>query len=68
MADIEPLLRQCAYDILPTAVQRDRAARSHNFLRDALQTGNMEWRILDSYLSGSYASAWSRIEPRLRFE
>lgn len=55
MADIEALLKQRSSQVYPTPAQLDRAARSHNFLRDVLQTGNMDRRIIDSYLSGSYA-------------
>jgi Second Messenger Oligonucleotide or Dinucleotide Synthetase domain len=55
MADIEALLRQRSSQVYPTRAQLDRAARSHNFLREVLQSGNMDSRIIDSYLSGSYS-------------
>ena len=39
----------------PTATQKDGAQRSHRFLRETLNTGQMANRISESYLSGSYA-------------
>lgn len=39
----------------PTQAQKDGAQRSHHALRSALDTGNIGRRIIDSYLSGSYA-------------
>lgn len=55
MAEIESLLSKRASDLAPTPGQRESAARSHGYLRDTLATGNMECRIQNSYLSGSYA-------------
>ena len=52
---IELLLRQAMTEIEPTPSQKDGARRSHNHLRDLLDTGQMAARILNSYLSGSYA-------------
>jgi hypothetical protein len=37
------------------AQQDDRLRRSHNHLRDLLDSGHMAARIVNSYLSGSYA-------------
>ena len=54
MASCEKLLLGFLKEIEPTNTQKDGARRSHNFLRDILNTGNMAIRIVDSYLSGSY--------------
>lgn len=52
---VEQLLKQAMAEIEPTPSQKDGARRSHNHLRDLLDTGQMAARILNSYLSGSYA-------------
>lgn len=48
-------LRELIETIEPSAAQKSAASRSHNYLRDLLDTGEFGNRILDSYLSGSYA-------------
>jgi hypothetical protein len=55
LAGCERELYELLKGIEPTATQRAGAERSHNYLRDILCTGNMEARIENSYLSGSYA-------------
>lgn len=55
MADIEVLLEARASKLAPTQTQLQAAARSHGHLRAVLATGNMDYRIQTSYLSGSYA-------------
>ncbi len=55
MFDCERILRQAVQRIEPTATQKAGASRSHNFLRDLLETGNMARVVSESYLSGSYA-------------
>ncbi len=41
--------------IEPTPAQKEGAVRSHNNLRDLMFTGQMQGRILTTYLSGSYS-------------
>lgn len=41
--------------IEPSEAQKDGAKRSHQHLRERLSSGNIGTRVLDSYLSGSYA-------------
>lgn len=41
--------------IEPSFARKSAASRSHNYLREALDSGKFRTRILDSYLSGSYA-------------
>jgi tRNA nucleotidyltransferase (CCA-adding enzyme) len=53
--DFEPELRGLASRVEPTQAQKAGAVRSHNYLRDLLQTGQFGHRILDTYLTGSYA-------------
>lgn len=53
--DFEPELRGLASRIEPTQAQKAGAVRSHNCLRELLQTGQFGNRILDTYLTGSYA-------------
>lgn len=53
--DFEPELRGLASRVEPTQAQKAGAVRSHNYLRDLLQTGQFGNRILDTYLTGSYA-------------
>lgn len=53
--DLEPELRRLASSIEPTPAQKAGAVRSHNFLRELLLTGQFGNRILDTYLTGSYA-------------
>jgi predicted nucleotidyltransferase len=55
MASCEYQLTEFLKQIEPTSTQKDGGRRSHNFLRDILDTGNMSNRVVDSYLSGSYA-------------
>lgn len=55
MTDLEPHFAERASKLAPTNAQTSAAARSHNHLRAVLATGNMEVRIANSYLSGSYA-------------
>jgi hypothetical protein len=55
MWDCESELRMLVGKIEPSAAQKSGASRSHNYLRDLLDTGEFGNRILDSYLSGSYA-------------
>lgn len=55
MKVLEKALRDLASDLEPTPLQKSAASRSHNYLRDQMATGTMGGRILDSYLSGSYA-------------
>lgn len=52
---LDSLLVQIVRSVEPTAAQKDRARASHNRLRELLDTGQMESRIINSYLSGSYA-------------
>ena len=52
---VDRLLRQIVSQIEPTKAQKEGAQRSHYNLRNQLSTGKMAMRILDSYLSGSYA-------------
>ncbi len=54
MASCEKWLLGFLKEIEPTNTQKNGACRSHNFLRDILNTGNMASRVVDSYLSGSY--------------
>lgn len=55
MADCEKHIKNAAKAVEPTRHQKDRASRSHNHLRSVLQTGNFQRKVIDSYLSGSYA-------------
>ena len=56
MATCEDLLYNfLGTTIEPTATQRKSAARSQNSLRDLLCDGSFGSRIVDTYLSGSYA-------------
>lgn len=55
MASCEYQLTEFLKQIEPTNTQKDGGRRSHKFLRDILGTGNMANRIVDTYLSGSYA-------------
>lgn len=55
MASCEHLLPGLLKEIEPTATQKNGGRRSHTFLREILDTGNMSRAIVDSYLSGSYA-------------
>ena len=52
---IDAVLRDMLGAIEPTAKQKSGACRSHNYLRELLDTGQMAARITNSYLSGSYA-------------
>jgi Second Messenger Oligonucleotide or Dinucleotide Synthetase domain len=51
----EALLVDLVRQIEPTPTQKSGAKRSHTYLRDLLASGKMEERIVDDYLSGSYA-------------
>lgn len=55
MASCEYQLTKFLKQIEPTSTQKEGGRRSHKFLRDILGTGNMGNRLVDSYLSGSYA-------------
>lgn len=55
MDELDEILRDFAKDVEPTQAQKADAQRSHNYLRDELRTGNMDARIVGSYLSGSYS-------------
>ncbi len=55
MASAESFLWRVVTEIEPTTTQKEGAKRSHRYLRDLLRTGQMERRIIDDYLSGSYA-------------
>lgn len=55
MASCENWLAEYVKEIGPTPSQKEGARRSHNFLRESLSSGNMMNRIVESYLSGSYA-------------
>jgi hypothetical protein len=52
---VEVVLRELLRSIEPTATQKSGAQRSHNRLRQELDSGQMANRITRSYLSGSYA-------------
>jgi len=52
---LDPILRRTLSEIEPTAAQKEGAQRSHYHLRNLLDTGQMAPKILNSYLSGSYA-------------
>jgi hypothetical protein len=52
---VELHLKQIIAEVEPTRSQKDGAQRSHNHLRDLLDSGQMADRIVNSYLSGSYA-------------
>jgi hypothetical protein len=55
MPDCEKYLWKIVRTVEPTQTQKDGGARSQNYLRDVLCTGNMAARITGHYLSGSYA-------------
>jgi hypothetical protein len=55
MWDCESELRRLVRGIEPSSAQKSGASRSHNHLRNLLDTGEFGNRIVDSYLSGSYA-------------
>jgi hypothetical protein len=46
---------EIAKELEPTPTQKADAKRSQRAIRDALNSGNMSTRIVDEYLSGSYA-------------
>lgn len=52
---LDSLLQQIVRSVEPIAAQKEAAGASHHRLRDLLDTGQMESRIINSYLSGSYA-------------
>lgn len=54
MASCEKQLLGFLKQIEPTNAQKEGARRSHNYLRDILDQGQMARRVADSYLSGSY--------------
>ncbi|MES2884891.1 MAG: hypothetical protein V4709_08810 [Pseudomonadota bacterium] len=54
-AALEALLKEVLRNFEPGAKQKNAAQRSQLHLRSLLNTGQFESRILDSYLSGSYA-------------
>mgnify|MGYP001560838062 CR=1 FL=1 len=55
MASCETELWNLVREIEPSQTQKDGAARSHNYLREILCSGQMASRIVDDYLSGSYS-------------
>jgi hypothetical protein len=55
MWDCERALRDLVGQIEPSATQKAAASTSHNYLRSLMDSGQFGNRILDSYLSGSYA-------------
>src|SRR5262245_36032223 len=55
MWDCEASLRNVIASVEPSAAQKAGASRSHNFLRELMDSGRIGSGILDSYLSGSYA-------------
>lgn len=55
MWDCEPELRKLVGSIEPSSARKLGASRSQNYLRDLLSTGEFGSRILNTYLSGSYA-------------
>lgn len=55
MWDCERALRDLVGKIEPSAAQKTAASASHNYLRSLMDSGQFGNRILDSYLSGSYA-------------
>ncbi len=62
MSTTGQFLKEVLTGIEPSPAKKDRARRSHKFLRDELQTGHFKNRIVDHYLSGSY-SRDTAIEP-----
>lgn len=57
MASAESPIWGLVQDIEPTASQKEGASRSHTHLAELLSQGPFGQRILDHYLSGSYARA-----------
>lgn len=55
MWDCEGTLRDLASQVEPSAAQKSAASRSQNHLRSELDSGQFRNRILDAYLTGSYA-------------
>lgn len=55
MWDCEAALRDLARQVEPTPAQKAAASRSQNYLRSLLTSGQFGDRVLDVYLSGSYA-------------
>lgn len=55
MATSESNLWALVSSLEPTPAQKAAASTSHNFLREALQSGELAGRISASYLSGSYS-------------
>jgi hypothetical protein len=55
MREFDAVLRPVLRQIEPTPSQKDGAKRSQNHLRGLFDDGQMGRRIVDSYLSGSYA-------------
>lgn len=53
--DLEPELRGLVRGVEPTPAQKSGAVRSQNYLRELLKTGQFGDRIVDTYLTGSYA-------------
>lgn len=52
---LESMLSDRARDVAPTQAQQAAAVRSQNHLRDVLDSGQMQGRIVRSFLIGSYA-------------
>jgi hypothetical protein len=52
---LDSMLRSIVTKGEPTESQFSSASRSHNYLRDVLSSGQFGYRLVDDYLSGSYA-------------
>lgn len=55
MSNIEKLLREMVSQLEPSPAKKSAARASHQYLRSMMSTGGLGDRIVDSYLSGSYA-------------
>jgi hypothetical protein len=55
VGDTEQPIAEVLAVLEPTLEQKDGAVRSHNYLRERLEEKRIGSRILDHYLSGSYA-------------
>lgn len=62
MASTESYLWDLVKDIEPSKARKDGAQRSHTFFREVLRTGQFAARVVDDYLSGSYARG-TAIDP-----
>jgi SMODS domain-containing protein len=55
MGNTQPVFDEVLAELEPTPTQKEGVQRSHNHLRDLLQGGQIGKRIVDHYLTGSYA-------------